>query len=824
MPIDVENDTLKLAMQKLKAKENSFRQLEAISKMGSWEVNLKTHKSIWSDQSYKIYGLDKETTTPTFELFFSHILSQDLDSAKLKLQEAIATGKVTTFTCRLKKENGSIVTLLMNGQVIYDENTKPIKLIGTTQDITEQIHLKRRADELATLIEHSSNEIYIANFETLDYVYINHGASRAMGYSKHEFLNLNIRDTNPLLSEDEIKRLKKQHSQAGYVLTRTIHQRKDGTQYHVHAYIQKISYEGQECIVIFDTDISNIIKLEEKQKKQAKILNDIHDSVISTNIQGKIMSWNRGSFLLFGYTEEEMLDTSIKKLYAQENEYKLETLFSLLHEKNNIEVEAFMLTKDQTQITCDISLSTSRNEYGEVYGYVGYIQDITRQKQIQHLLEKQRQKLAYLAHHDTLTDLPNRTLFKDRLSQAIVLAKRNKQKFALLFIDLDQFKQINDSLGHDIGDAVLIQASKRFKGCIREEDTLARLGGDEFTIILKNIHSTHDISYITDKILNIIKEPITISMHNLYVTSSIGISIYPDDTTSDVNLIKYADVAMYKAKEEGRNNYQFYTPEMTAFAFERVVMESNIRIAIKEEQFEVFFQPQIDIQTEELVGMEALIRWRHPSLGLIAPDKFIPLAEETGLIIEIDRLVMQQAMQIFSNWYKSGLNPGVLSLNLAMKQLKEDDFITYLLETMHNANFQASWLELEVTEGQVMKNTLLSIEKLNTIHELNIDIAIDDFGTGYSSLSYLKKLPLDKLKIDKSFVDDIPKNEDDVAITKAIIALGKSLNFTLIAEGVETSEQKDFLQNEGCDLIQGYFFSKPLASQEMQKFLHSMQT
>jgi len=316
----------------------------------------------------------------------------------------------------------------------------------------------------------------------------------------------------------------------------------------------------------------------------------------------------------------------------------------------------------------------------------------------------------------------------------------------------------------------------------------------------------------------------SISARSLYVTSSIGVSIYPDDATSDANLIKYADVAMYRAKDEGRNNYQFYSSEMTAYAFERVVMESSLRVAIKEKQFVVYYQPQIDIKTEKIVGMEALVRWEHPTLGLVPPSKFIPLAEDTGLIIEIDRLVLQQAMTQFSQWYKTGFNPGVLSLNLAMKQLNRDDFLFYLLESMREIEFKSQWLELEVTEGQVMSNPELSIEKLKSIHKLGIKIAIDDFGTGYSSLSYLKKLPLDKLKIDQSFVKDIPMNEDDVAITKAIIALGKSLNFQLIAEGVETNEQKDFLKEEGCDLVQGYFYSKPLASQEMQQFLISRKT
>ena len=281
---------------------------------------------------------------------------------------------------------------------------------------------------------------------------------------------------------------------------------------------------------------------------------------------------------------------------------------------------------------------------------------------------------------------------------------------------------------------------------------------------------------------------------------------------------------MYKAKDEGRNNFQFYSSEMTSSAFERVVMESNLKIAIKEDQFVVHYQPQFTTKNKKLVGMEALVRWNHPTLGLIPPGKFIPIAEENGLIIDIDNIVMKKAMSQFRKWYDANLTPGVLSLNLAMKQLEKEEYLPELISTMSELSFLPRWLELEVTEGQVMKNAELSIKKLKQIHNMGIEVAIDDFGTGYSSLSYLKKLPLDKLKIDQSFIRDIPEDEDDMAITQAIIALGKSLNLTLIAEGVETKKQQEFLIENDCDLIQGYFFSKPIPAEEIELLLKAKKT
>ncbi|MEJ2373672.1 MAG: EAL domain-containing protein, partial [Sulfurimonas sp.] len=336
---------------------------------------------------------------------------------------------------------------------------------------------------------------------------------------------------------------------------------------------------------------------------------------------------------------------------------------------------------------------------------------------------------------------------------------------------LKTFKNINDSLGHHVGDEVLIEASKRLSTVIREEDTLSRLGGDEFTIILKDIKDSRNAVIVAQKIIDILKEPIIIKDLELYVSSSIGISVYPDDTKEGDNLIKYADAAMYKAKDEGRNNYQFYSSEMTESAFERVIMEQSLRVAIKEESFVVYYQPQIDSQTNKLVGMEALVRWQHSDAGMISPEKFIPLAEETGMIIQIDLIVLRNAMYQFKAWIDQGFNPGKLSLNLSAKQIENNNFIEILSDTMKRLQFDPAWLTLEITEGQIMKNPEDSIKRLKEINNLGIEIAIDDFGTGYSSLAYLKRLPVNKLKIDKAFVEGLPDDDEDIAISKAIIAL-----------------------------------------------------
>jgi len=463
---------------------------------------------------------------------------------------------------------------------------------------------------------------------------------------------------------------------------------------------------------------------------------------------------------------------------------------------------------------------------GNIIGTVGAGRDITQIKKIQtnlqdslKIMADQREQLEYQANHDALTNLPNRVLFLDRLQQSIRLAKRNEKCVAVLFIDLDHFKEINDSLGHDIGDKVLIEVASRMKHRLRASDTLSRLGGDEFAVIINDIDNLDNLSDIIKNGMEALKDPIIIGNNTLYVGMSIGISMYPNDDTDAHSLLKNADAAMYNAKDTGRNTYCFYDEAMTKQAFDRIFLETSLRQAFIKDELVVYFQPQVDAKKNLLVGMEALVRWNHPTMGFMYPDSFIPLAETTGMIVELDRIVMKKAIKQFHQWNLDGLNPGKLAINLAVKQLEEDDFIDFLKSLLKSEEFSYSNIELEVTEGQIMKNPEQSIEILQKINKLGISIAIDDFGTGYSSLAYLKKLPINKLKIDKSFVQNLPIDSEDAAITKTIISLCESLNLKVIAEGVETQEQQDFIVESGCKFIQGYHYSRPISADDMTKLL-----
>ena len=427
--------------------------------------------------------------------------------------------------------------------------------------------------------------------------------------------------------------------------------------------------------------------------------------------------------------------------------------------------------------------------------------------------------LQYQANHDALTHLPNRVLFIDRLKQALRNAKKNRSIVAVLFIDLDHFKEVNDSFGHSVGDILLQNISLLLSSSLRETDTVARFGGDEFTVLVEGIENENQVIDIIVNIMKRFKEVQIVAGHQFYISCSIGVALYPENARGSEEMLQNADAAMYRAKEDGRNTYAFYTEDMTKRAYERVTLETKLREAIAAEEFEVFFQPQIDMRTKQIIGMEALVRWIKNGTFVATPDQFIPLAEDTRLIVDLDRFVMRRAIEQFAAWIKQGYEPGVLSLNMSMVHLNHGDFVQTLMQMLQKADLSIDRIELEVTETQIMKNPQKTIELLQEIRSLGFSIAIDDFGTGHSSLSYLKKLPVSRIKIDQSFVRDIPEDKDDVELTRTIIAMGLNLSLKVIAEGVETQEQAEFLVQHGCNEAQGYFYHKPLAKSEISKLL-----
>ncbi len=462
-----------------------------------------------------------------------------------------------------------------------------------------------------------------------------------------------------------------------------------------------------------------------------------------------------------------------------------------------------------------------KDSNGDTIGVLGTYFDITSQKTAMIEMQKAKDELGYQAEHDNLTDLPNRILFIDRLNQAIKKSDRTDSKAAVIFIDLDRFKEINDSLGHDMGDKVVKLLAHRLQNELRKVDTIARFGGDEFIILIESVIDMSHLRNILNKLMKAMEEPFLIDEHSLHLTLSAGISVYPDDGDDAEVLIRNADTAMYKAKDEGRNTYNFYTKEMTEKSFFHMVMSKNIRTALQNKEFRVYYQPQIDGRSNTLLGMEALVRWYSEEEGFISPAQFIPVAEEAGLIDKIGQYVFSEATSQIAKWYDKGYDPGYVAINLSTNELENENFVSTIEKELAASNCRPEWIELEITEGYTMRHPEHAIRILQSMKDLGIRLSIDDFGTGYSSLSYLKRLPVHKLKIDQSFVSGLPENGDDAAIVKTIISLAKTMNFNLIAEGVETKEQEKFLIENGCNNIQGYLHAKPMPADEMEEFLQS---
>lgn len=474
------------------------------------------------------------------------------------------------------------------------------------------------------------------------------------------------------------------------------------------------------------------------------------------------------------------------------------------------------VTSDGNRKVVELNASPLWNPDGSLLAVIEGARDITARLHAEALLSENEMRLKHLAHHDHLTDLPNRLLFDDRLERALAMARRNEQQVALMFLDLDRFKNINDTLGHEFGDELLKQVAERLLGCVRETDTVARLGGDEFLIILEQVEDFQMVAAMAQRIRHSLAQDLPVETYQLFITASIGISLFPSDGSTARELMKCADIAMYHAKREGKDNYQFYKPQFNARAHEMLELERGLRQALNSAQLELYYQPQFDLQQGQLIGMEALLRWSHPERGMISPVDFIPIAEETGLIVNIGEWVLREACQQICAWQDEGLVPPRVAVNLSGRQLKQHDFIDMVDQVLADTELDPEWLELEITESILMKDVQTNIMALTDLRTRGIQLSVDDFGSGYSSLSYLSKFPVSKLKIDQSFVATMTNSGEQSAIIDSILALGQSLDMTVIAEGIETAEQRDLLETKGCTQGQGYLLGRPVSAAQFR--------
>jgi diguanylate cyclase (GGDEF)-like protein/PAS domain S-box-containing protein len=558
---------------------------------------------------------------------------------------------------------------------------------------------------------------------------------------------------------------------------------------------------------------------EEKERAQVT-LNSIGDAVICTDISGNITFLNLVALRMTGWSRDEavgrpmaevfrVLDATSRKTTPNPMEIAVRQNHTIHLPSNSI-----LIQRDGCEIPIEDSVAPIHDREGQVIGVVIVFRDVSSTKTM-------AIQMAHSAHHDFLTGLPNRKLLNDRVSQAIASAIRNMKKVAVLFLDLDGFKHINDSLGHPIGDRLLQSIAKRLVDSVRGSDTVSRQGGDEFVLLLSEVEQSEGIAITVRRLLQVVADPHSIDQHDLHVTACIGVSIYPDDGPDAETLIKNADTAMYQAKENGRQSYQFFKPAMNVRAVERQSIEGSLRRALERQEFAVHYQPKINLMTGEISGAEALIRWTHPTRGLVSPAQFIPVAEDCGLILPIGNWVLREACKQARAWEEAGLPLGTMGVNISAVEFRNENFLEGVFAILKDTGLNPKLLELELTESVLMKRPESTATVLQALRAKGVQVAVDDFGTGYSSLSYLQKFSIDALKIDQSFVRRITTAPTETTIVTAVISMARSLKLRVVAEGVETLKELEFLQAHQCDEAQGYYFSRPVAPEQFAKLLET---
>ena len=557
------------------------------------------------------------------------------------------------------------------------------------------------------------------------------------------------------------------------------------------------------------------------EKERAQVtLNSIGDAVICTDVSGNITFLNIVAEKITGWSWKEAAGRPMVEIFKILDATTRETIpnpmeYAVGQDRTvHLPTNCILIPHTGYEIPIEDSVAPIHGREGQATGAVIVFRDVSKARAM-------TLQMTHSAQHDFLTGLPNRMLLNDRVGQAIVSASRNMKKVAVLFLDLDGFKHINDSLGHPIGDQLLQSIAKRLVNCVRGSDTVSRQGGDEFVVLLSEVAHSEDPAITARRMLQAVKGTHSIGQHDLHVTTSIGVSVYPDDGLDAETLIKNADTAMYQAKENGRQSYQFFKPAMNVRAVERQSIEESLRRALDRQEFVVHYQPKINLGTGGITGAEALIRWIHPNRGLIPPAQFIPVAEDCGLILPIGKWVLREACKQARSWVDAGLPLATVAVNISAMEFRNENFLESVFEILKDTDLDPSSLELELTESVLMKRVESAASILQTLRARGVHLAVDDFGTGYSSLSYLRKFPIDALKIDQSFVNQIATTPDETTIVTAVISMGRSLKLRVVAEGVETREQLDFLQAQQCEEAQGYYFSPPVPPQQFAKLLQT---
>jgi diguanylate cyclase (GGDEF)-like protein/PAS domain S-box-containing protein len=802
--------------------QNHLLETQKIAHLGTYTLDIQSGTWTSSVILDDIFGIDKQTEH-SIELWINmlHPLWRE-PMMSYFFDEVIGQGKRFDKEYQVVRVNDSRPIWIHGiGELEFDEDGQPLRMIGTIRDITEEkeaeLVIRDNEARFRNLFEQSSEGILLSTQDG-KIVDANRKWMEMFGYQQHELKDLVLTDLHP----DDTKWLVSQSIDelvtTGSSSFTTTCIRKNGERFLSEISASTIEYQGNKLIQSIERDITSKKETEDWLKKLSMAVEQSPVSVIITDPDGNIEYTNQHFEKVTGYTREEVLGQNPRILKSDETpdeEYKI--LWETISSGHEWEGEFHNRHKDGSLYWEYGHISPIFNEAGQITNYLGVKENVTLKKEYE-------QKILQQAHYDALTGLPNRFLVMDRLKQAIAQSMRNQSAMALMYIDLDDFKKVNDTMGHQAGDTILIDAAQRLRYMIREGDTVGRLGGDEFVVVLSQISAYADAEIVAEKILRAFNKPFMLDNVEIVLTTSIGIAMFPHDSKDEQQLMRNADTAMYRSKDEGRNTYNFFDESMKTEVLRRLEVEHQLRYALNNNEFHMMFQPIMDLVSGATSGAEALIRWNNPELGMVAPDEFIPLSEQTGLINEIGHFVLHESCRTMRRINEATGENYYLAINISPHQFRKSDFVAQVRKALDETGFPADLLEIEITEGLLLQMNDTINEAFHELHGMGIKFSMDDFGTGYSSLSYLRNFPFDVLKIDRTFVGDLSSNPEDKALISATIAMARNLGLTVIGEGVEDTTQLGILREEACQRAQGYLFSHPMSEEDFISWILSQRS
>lgn len=810
----------KKALKALVENQVLLKEAQAIANIGNWELDPITMKACWSEEIFDMFGIDK-TDDVGPDCLQTLLHPDDREPVLDSLKKALNDEHKHNLQYRVIRPDGDTRWVECLAVQKYNDKGEVQKLIGVIQDITARkqneqnlIHLKEKTEQserkFKAITEQSTEGITVADMDG-NYTFVNTAFCQMMGYSETELLNMTVYDMKaPQQDNSSFERTKTTEQE---LEVEVLLQRKDGSTFISEVIGKVIEFDGQEQVLGTIRDVTQQVKADEQIRKLSQAVEQSPVSVMITDTHAHIEYVNAAFERITGYSAEEVKGRNPRLLKSENTPPSVyQEMWSAISQGRDWQGELQNHKKNGEVFWEYAHFAPVLDENKNIRHYLAVKEDITLRKQ-------QEEHIIHQAHFDTLTNLPNRFLSLDRLSQLMEEAKREEQLVAVLFLDLDDFKKVNDTLGHETGDKLLVEASERLSHVIRSGDTVGRFGGDEFIVLLGGLESSVDAIPVAESLLNRFRDAFRIDQRELMITLSVGIAIFPGDGVNASELLRNADSAMYHSKQLGRNTYSFFTDEMNRDASHRLALEEQMHGALDRGEFSVFFQPQIDIASAKIIGTEALLRWNNPALGDVSPMVFIPVAEHSGLIVSLGKFVLNEAIKITAQWQQRFNSKMNVAINLSPRQFRDTNLVDFIENLMKQTGIMINTVELEITEGVLMSGHGYVDDMLSGLNALGVSIAMDDFGTGYSSLSYLRSYPFDVLKIDKSFIRDISVDQADRELINATIAMSHGLNLKVVAEGVETETQYEYLRDLGCDYAQGYLFGKPMPADEMESLL-----